>query len=206
MLPTKYIKTNWLDHIIDPTQFETDESGNIVIDETTGLPKYLVIQEGTRFTANRANNIEEGIFNAYAWIKNLVDENQKLQIEIEMLGRVKENNGTFFDTFEVEGLKQLKLITDSAISQNALNIGATTVKVSDTPFKVNEYVTIYDDEKQETVKITAVGINELTIEPTVNVYKKGAIVTKTNSIRDSISKRLKFGQWGTFSLTIKEVI
>lgn len=46
MANNMYVKTDWKDHIVNP------ESGE-------------VIQQGTRFTANRANNMEEGIHKAH---------------------------------------------------------------------------------------------------------------------------------------------
>lgn len=57
-----YEKTNWVDHVVDPGE----------IDPATGQPK--VIQQGTRFTAARANKIEKGIEDAHIMAESLARE------------------------------------------------------------------------------------------------------------------------------------
>ncbi|MGC5327116.1 hypothetical protein [Brevibacillus sp. SYSU BS000544] len=49
-----YVKTNWIDHIIDPT------TGNIV-------------QQGTKFTSTRANKFEQGIEDAHKLVESLAE-------------------------------------------------------------------------------------------------------------------------------------
>lgn len=206
MQQNPYIKTDWHDHIVDPTQFEKDKDGNIIIDEHTGRPKPKVIQEGTRFTAGRANNIEDGIFNAYAWLTAYYDEMTRLRIQIEMLGRAPTNNGTFFDALDGDTAKQLIRLIDGAVSQHALNAGATTITLDSVPFAVGEQVTIYDDERQESVKVIAVNGNKITIGALTNMYKKGAKVARSNSQVDVARQRLIYGSWGTYSISLVEVV
>ncbi|PID16884.1 hypothetical protein CSV63_03055 [Sporosarcina sp. P34] len=199
-----YVPTKWRDHIVDPTQSEKDKDGNVIIDEYTGKPKPKVIQEGTRFAAQRMNNIEDGILGAHSGIDRLKSENDRLKIEIEMLGRVKDNNGTFFDALDGESAKALTRLTASAVSQFALNAGETTIKLDKVPFKVGEVLTIYDDERQEDVTIVSVSETGITVAALVNSYKKGAGVARSNSILSNT--KLSIGNWGSYSINVAEVV
>ncbi|ARK23321.1 hypothetical protein SporoP37_00520 [Sporosarcina sp. P37] len=199
-----YVPTKWRDHIVDPTQSEKDKDGNIIIDEYTGKPKPKVIQEGTRFAAQRMNNIEDGIVGVHSGIDRLKSENDRLKIEIEMLGRVKENNGTFFDPLDGESAKALTILTESAIVQLAISAGETTIKLDKVPFKVGEVLTIFDDEKQEDVTVTSVSESDITVADLVNSYKKGAGVVRSNSVLSN--KKLSVGNWGSYSVDITEVV
>ncbi|KAA0944060.1 hypothetical protein FQ087_18210 [Sporosarcina sp. ANT_H38] len=187
MQQNPYLKLLWHDHIVDT------ESG-------------VVIQEGTRFTASRINNIENGVFDAYELLMKAYAERQRMQIEIEMLGRVKENNGTFFDTLDGQPPKQLTRLMSAAVSQVALVVGATTVKLDAIPFKAGEYVTIYDDEQQETVKIATVTATGITVPALTKVYKKGARVARTNAAFDAIRQQIIYGHWGTLKVSVMEVV
>lgn len=201
-----YVKTDWLDHIIDPTQHETDTNGNPVIDPATGKPKPYVIQEGTRFTAGRANNIEDGIFNAYGYLVQYHEEIAKLRVQLEMVGRVPINNGTFFDTLDDTNAKQLTRLNSKAVSQTTLTVGATSVTLDSTPFTVGQYVTVYDDVQQESVKVTAVAGNVLTVDALAKAYKKGANVALSNAELNLDRQRILFGNWGMYSISVTEVV
>lgn len=186
-MQTTYEKTEWLDHIVDL------ETGDI-------------IQEGTRFTASRANNAEEGIDNAHEMIDVLKSDNQKLRVQIEMIGRVPVNNGTFYDTLDGQNPKQLTRLIASAVSQISLAVGATVVTLDSAPFAVGEYVTIYDDAQSETVKISAVNASTITVTAFTKAFKKGAFVRRTSAIFDSADNEIKFGNWGTYSVAVSEVV
>lgn len=184
----KYIPTEWRDHIID---IESND----------------VIQEGTRFTASRANNIEDGILGAYKGIDRNKDDLTRLRVQVEMIGRAPINSGTFFDTIEGEGgRKSLVVMTESAIVQEAVSSGATTIKLGEIPFKTGEYVTIYDDEMSETVKVVSAAIKNMTVEALTNAYKKGARVVRTNSVPGDVRNTIGYGSWGNYSIDIREVI
>jgi len=165
-----------------------------------------VIQEGTRFTASRANNIEEGIYNAYEYLKDYYDEITKLKIQLEMVGRAPVNNGTFFDPIDGDGnTKALTMLRESAVSQIALNAGATEITVDDsTKFKVGEGVTIYDEENSEDVIVTNVSGNTITVPALTKPFKKGAIVARSNTIIKG--NKLDYGEWGNYSISVSEVI
>lgn len=182
-----YIKTNWRDHIVD---IETGQ----------------VIQEGTRFTASRANNMEDGIFNAYEYLKLYSDEITKLRIQLEMIGRAPVNNGTFFDPIDGEGnTKALKIYSQSAISQNALGIGETEITVDDSSvFAVGQEISILDGVSIEHKVIQNIVGSNLVVTELVNSYKKGAMIIRSNTrVRNN---KLDFGSWGNYSISVMEVI
>lgn len=182
----KYIKTDWQDHLVDPI------SGDI-------------IQQGTRFTAQRGNNIENGIANLYGSQTRQDAELQKLRVQLEMVGRAPVNNGTFFDTLDGD-MKQLALDKDKAVVQSALSVGTTSVPLNATPFAVGEYVTVYSDTKSENVRVAAVNGNTLTVGALANNYPKGAMVARSNTVVDEVERELKFGVWSTYSIAVSEVV
>jgi hypothetical protein len=183
---SEYVKTEWVDHIIDPTNGE-------------------VIQEGTRFTASRANNIENGIYNLH---DSQSDQDKKIQrLEVELLLRDRSSSGkVFYDPLDGEEPSKLTLDTTKADITQAVSAGATVLPVdSVTGFKVDTEVTIYDDVNQEEVMITAVGTDSVTVSAIANGYKKGAKVARSNVVIDSNLKAMKFNTWGTFTVSVSEV-
>ncbi|MET3658541.1 hypothetical protein [Sporosarcina psychrophila] len=201
-----YLKTDWSDHIIDPTQYEKDANGAVVIDPLTGKPKPYVIQEGTRFTAGRANNIEDGIYGAYGWLVQYYEEIAKLRVQLEMVGRVPINNGTFFDTLDNDTPKQLTRLRSAAVAQTALTVGATEITLDSTPFTVGQYVTVFDDANQESVKVTAIVGGKITVGALAKAYKKGAVVALSNAELGLARQRILFGNWGTYSIAVSEAV
>lgn len=186
MRKNPYIRTNWKDHIVDI------ETGDI-------------IQEGTRFTASRANNIEDGIYNAYEYLKDFYSEMTRLQIQIEMIGRAPVNSGAFFDTLEEGNVKALKLLKESAVLQNAVSIGVTKVTVDDSSkFKAGQHVTFIDEENYEDKKITSIDGNTLTVTALQKPFKKGAYVVRSNVIIKN--NKMGYGKWGTYDVDVREVV
>ncbi|KAB8139252.1 hypothetical protein F9U64_01110 [Gracilibacillus oryzae] len=181
-----YIRTNWRDHIVDIENGQT-------------------IQEGTRFTAGRANNIEEGIYNAYNWLVMYANDLERMRVELEMVGRSPINNGIFYDALEGDA-KALEMDIDTAVAQNAYIAGTTNIELDNVPFNAGEYVAIYDDEQQESVEVTSVGEDTITVSPLANSYKKGAFISRSNSLVNIEEEELAFGQWGTYTLKISEVV
>ncbi|RYI24997.1 hypothetical protein EVU96_25260 [Bacillus infantis] len=190
MSKNPYVKTDWVDHIVDPENNE-------------------VIQEGTRFTANRANNIENGIYNLYDSQANQDAEIQKLRIQLEMVGRTPINNGTFFDTLSDQAPKNLTVQSAKAVVQSTVNAGATSLTLDSVEqFSVGQQVTVYDDAGQESVMISAVDTTnkKLTVTTLTRAYKKGAVVGRSNAVIDISAQEMKYGAWGTYSVTITEVV
>lgn len=187
MQTNPYVKTNWRDHIVD---IETGQ----------------VIQEGTRFTASRANNIEDGIFNAYEYLRIYSDEITKLRIQLEMVGRAPINNGTFFDPIDEDGnTKALTMLRESSVLQVSLEVGAIEITVDDSSkFNIGQYITIIDEENWEDRKIINIADNKLTVSALTKTFKKGARVLRSNAIIKD--KKLNYGNWGNYSVSVVEVI
>lgn len=190
MQTNPYQKTEWIDHIVDPTLPESDPGH--------------IIQEGTRFTASRANNIEDGIFNAYGWLVLFYSEINRMQAELEVVGRAPINNGSFLDVLDGSTPRNMVPQTESAVAQTALTAGATTIPLDANPFAVGSYVTIYDDVNQEDVQITAKDGTSITVSALAKPYKKGAYVAR--SVARVVGEELTFGTWGTFTVTTTEVV
>lgn len=190
MQTNPYQKTDWVDHIVDPTLPESDPSH--------------VIQQGTRFTAGRANNIEDGIYNAYGWLVLFYGEINRIQAELEVVGRAPINNGAFLDMLDGTTPRNLVPQDEKAVAQAALAIGATSITLDANPFIVGSFVTIYDDVNQEVVKVTAKNGTAITVSALTKAYKKGAYVARTNAV--IVGEELTFGSWGTFTVTATEVV
>ena len=183
-----YVKTVWNDHIVDPV---TED----------------VIQQGTRYTANRMNNIENAIeYLCNEQIPKTEAEFLRIQLELEMLGRSPVNNGTFFDALNGETPKQMIIETSMAILQHAINAGTKSIQLDVVPFSVGEVITIIDEELFEHVVVEAMNDKKITISAPSNAYKKGAKVTRSNTVVDVAAQKLKFGTWGTYTVSVSEVV
>lgn len=182
-----YNKTVWYDQIKDVT---------------TGQ----IIQEGTRFNQKRANNIEDGIYDAYEYIIQLESTVKRLQAQLDIDGRAPGNGGSFFDAFD--GTPS-RMILDNTLTDiiEAVAIGTTTLKVASVEgFTAFTQVTIFDDEHSEDVVITAVGTDTITVQALKNAYKKGAKVARSNVAIDMINAEMGVGDWQTFSVELVEVV
>ncbi|WP_060210494.1 hypothetical protein [Sporosarcina koreensis] len=180
-----YVKTEWYDHIVDITNSE-------------------IIQEGTRFTAERANNIEEGVYGAYAFLLQHDRELNRLRVQMELDGRAPGNSGTFADTFDGEPNKLVRQ-TAKAVLTAPRSSGTTVLNVDKTDgFKAFTECTIYDGTNTEDVLITDVTASTITVQPLVNDYVKGAVISRSNAeIKDG---RMGRGSWGTYDVSLVEAV
>lgn len=180
-----YAREHWQDHLVDPTDG-------------------AIVQQGTRFTADRMNNIESALdFLCNVNVPQTEAEFLRMQLELEMLGRSPVNNGTFFDGLDGETPKLMVRDTAKATLQNAVTVGATTLQINKpNQFAVGEMVTLVDEEKTENVTVTAVNADSITVTKTVNTYKKGAYVTRCNNVLDTQNKALKFSSWATYNVEV----
>lgn len=179
----RYIPTDWHDHIVDPITKD-------------------VLQEGTRYTAARMNNIES----ALTYLLNTRDPNidqdlKRIYLELEMMGRSPVNNGTFFATFDGGENKQMTMLKQKTVLQQAVSAGATTLALDINPFVVGEVVTVADEEVTENVTITAIHEKAITITATTKSFKKGAFVTRSNSQIDIANQKNILGNWSTYSVS-----
>ncbi|RDV27792.1 hypothetical protein [Lysinibacillus capsici] len=182
-----YNKTVWYDQIKDVT---------------TGQ----IIQEGTRFNQKRANNIEDGIYDAYEYIIQLESTVKRLQAQLDIDGRAPGNGGSFFDAFD--GTPS-RMVLDKALTDiiETVEIGTTTLKVASVEgFTAFTQVTIFDDVATEDVVITEVGTNTIKVQALKNAYKKGAKLARSNVDIDYINAEMGVGDWQTFNVELVEVV
>lgn len=185
LVDKNYIKTIWFDDIVDPN---------------TGY----VIDEGTYFTANRANNIENGIENAFIWLNQHDSEIQRIRVQIELDGRAPGNSGTFADTFQGTPNK-LKLQSAKTTLTSPRAAGTTVMNVeSSEGFEVFSQVTIYDGTNNEDVTITAKTDSTITVQALKKDYVKGAMIARSNAQTEN--GQLAGGTWGTYNIELVEVV
>lgn len=181
-----YVRTIWYDEIVDPVTGE-------------------IIEEGTPYLAAYANNIEEGIYNAYELIIEQDKEIQRLRVQAEINGRIPDNSGIFLDTLDGYSNKLVSLDEETIVTE-AVSAGATTIKVDGGEgFTAFTQVTIYDDVSHEDVLVTAVHTDSIEVQALVNSYKRGAVVARANVMIDTTNKLMLNGSWGTFTVEAGEV-
>lgn len=182
-----YERTEWYDDVTDPVTGE-------------------VIEDGTLFMSEFANNFEWGIFNAYRFMIEMYRQLERMRIQMELDGRVPGNSGTFADTLD-GSMNKIKLDTAMTDIIEAVIIGTTTLKVANgddfTPFT---QVTIFDDVASEDVVITAIGQGTITVSALTNAYKKGAKVARSNVQTDTVNAEMSVGNWQTYNVELVEVV
>ncbi|UKJ43440.1 integrase [Lysinibacillus sp. ACHW1.5] len=182
-----YKRVKWEDDLTDPNTGE-------------------VLEEGTIFWAEYGNNLEWGLYNAYRFLIEQARQMQRMQIQMELDGRVPGNSGTFADPLDGSSNK-IKLDTALTDVIEPVAISTTTLKVASvdgfTPFT---QVTIFDDVAKEDVVITEVGTNTIKVQALKNAYKKGAKVARTNVLIDTVNTEMGVGNWQTYRLEIVEVV
>lgn len=182
-----YERTQWHDDVKDPVTGE-------------------IIDDGTPFMSEFANNFEWGIFNAYRYMIEIYRQMERMRVQLELDGRVPGNSGTFADTLDGNSNK---IALDKALTDiiEAVAIGTTTLKVASvdgfTPFT---QVTIFDDVATEDVVITEVGTNTIKVQALNNAYKKGAKVARSNVAIDMVNAEMSVGDWQIFNVELVEVV
>lgn len=183
-----------------------DSNGEIEIDPLTGYTMYETITDGTRIKASLLNYMDEGILYAHKGIDELKTLIRRMQIQMELDGRVPGNSGTFADP--LDGSTN-KISLDKALTDiiEAVEIGESVIKVANvdgfTPFT---QVTIFDDEHSEDVGITVVGPDSIKVQALQNAYKKGAKVARSNVAIDAVNAEMGVGDWQTYSVELVEVV
>lgn len=201
-----YDPTTWEDEIIDVGDDgrpipKLDELGQILTD-IFGNTEWETIQEGTRITAKRMNNIEQGILNMYLWALYLSNSIKRLQLQLEMTDRVPSSSGAFFDDFS--GTPNTRFIKDNTRTDliEAIEAGATILKVASTVgFKELTEVTIFDGSNMENGMIATINTTENTITlltALTNAYVKGAKVCRSSTTNKDGT--MQFGAFELFSL------
>jgi len=180
-----YERTEWYDDVTDPVTGE-------------------LIEDGTPYMSEYANNFEWGIYNAYRFLIEMYRQLERMRIQMELDGRVPGNSGTFADMLD-GSTNKIKLDIAMTDVIEAVIIGTTTLKVASvdgfTPFT---QVTIFDDVASEDVVIAAVGADTITISALTNAYKKGAKVARSNVFIDMVNAEMGVGDWQTFNVELVE--
>ncbi|MFJ8099417.1 hypothetical protein [Lysinibacillus sp. NPDC096212] len=182
-----YERTQWHDDVTDPVTGE-------------------VIDDGTPFMSEFANNFEWGIYNAYRFMIEIYRQQERMRIQLELDGRVPGNSGTFADVLDGSSNK---ITLDRALTDiiETVVAGTTTLKVDSvdgfTPFT---QVTIFDDMHSEDVVITEVGTDFIKVQALKNAYKKGAKVARSNVVIDTTNAEMGVGDWQTYSVDLVEVV
>ncbi len=180
-----YERTEWYDDVTDPVTGE-------------------LIEDGTPYMSEYANNFEWGIYNAYRFLIEMYRQLERMRIQMELDGRVPGNSGTFADMLD-GSTNKINLDTAMTDIIEAVIIGTTTLKVASvdgfTPFT---QVTIFDDVASEDVVIAAVGVDTITISALTNAYKKGAKVARSNVFIDMVNAEMGVGDWQTFNVELVE--
>lgn len=185
---------------------QRDENNQIINNPLTGQPEYEYIEDGTRVNAKRLNHMDKGIYSAHDYIVELKATIRRMQIQMELDGRVPGNSGTFADTLDGSSnkIKLDKALTDII---EAVAIGTTTLKVASVEgFTAFTQVTIFDDKHIEDVMITEVGTNTIKVQALKNAYKKGAKVARSNVSIDTVNAEMSVGNWQTFNVELVEVV
>lgn len=181
-----YERTEWYDDVTDPVTGE-------------------LIEDGTPYMSEYANNFEWGIYNAYRFMIEMYRQLERMRIQMELDGRVPGNSGTFADMLD-GSTNKINLDTAMTDIIEAVIIGTTTLKVASvdgfTPFT---QVTIFDDVASEDVVIAAVGADTITVSALTNAYKKGAKVARSNVFIDMVNAEMGVGDWQTFNVKLVEV-
>ncbi|UUV27046.1 MULTISPECIES: hypothetical protein [Lysinibacillus] len=182
-----YDRTQWHDDVTDPVTSE-------------------VIEDGTPFMSEYANNFEWGIYNAYRFLIEMYRQMERMRVQLELDGRVPGNSGTFADVLDGSSNK---ISLDKALTDiiEAVAIGTTTLKVASVEgFTAFTQVTIFDDVTKEDVLVTAIGTSTITVRALKNAYKKGAKVARSNVEIDTVNAEMGVGDWRTFNVELVEVV
>lgn len=170
-----------------------------IIDHVAGI----ILEEGMPVNARNLNHMDKGIGDAHTFLSELQSAIKRLQVQMELDGRVPGANGTFSDT--LDGTKTTLDTTKSA-TKTAVSVGAMSIEAEDaTGFTALSQVTIYDGTKREDVLITAIEGNILTVQALKNSYNKGATIARSTVAVDTTSKNMETGAHITYSVELTEV-
>jgi len=182
-----YDRTQWHDDVTDPVTGE-------------------VIEDGTPYMSEFANNFEWGIYNAYRFLIEIYRQMERMRVQLELDGRVPGNSGTFADV--LDGSTN-KIVLDKTLTDiiEPVVIGTTVLKVASTEgFTAFSQVTIFDDVANEDVFITEVGKDFIKVQTLKNAYKKGAKLARSNVAIDTINAEMGIGNWQTYNVELVEVV
>lgn len=132
---------------------------------------------------------------------------KRIMLQLEVDGRAPGNNGSFLDTLEGTPTRMTFLNASADLTQ-AATAGTTTLPIDMVTgtFTVNTLVTIEDDVNREEVFITEVNDTTITVTALANDYKKGARISRSSVVLDTENQKMGIGEWGTYSVSVEEVV
>lgn len=185
-----YKRVIWEDDLIDPVTSE-------------------VLEEGTTFWAEYGNNIEWGIWNAYALLIEFQRQLKSILAQLELDGRVPSANGNFLDAFDGSS-SRIKLLTEATHVKTDVEAGTSVMMnvIDASQFKAFTYATIFDDTNYEDVYITAVdtNANTITVQTLANDYTKGTIITRSAAVVDTVNQEMLVGTHTVYEVELVEVV
>lgn len=186
-----YTRVQWEDDLVDPVTAE-------------------VLEEGTTFWAEYANNLEWGIWNAFSYVAHIYREVEKLQALAELDGRAPGNNGTFADVFDdginLSRIERLTVKTDVTADVAS---GATVIPVVDaSKFEALQIVTIYDANSYEDALVRSIdtATNTITVNALTSDYSKGAKIARSTASVNTVNQTLDVKPFTTYSVDLVEVV
>ena len=182
-----YDRTQWQDEIIDPVTGE-------------------VIEEGTPYMSEYANNFEWGIYNAFNYIIAANREIERLRVQMELDGRAPGNSGSFIDTFDGNTTRLTMLKTSTDVLEPVTSTD-TVIRVASTDgFVPMTYATFYDADSYEHVLITAVSAGHITVQALTNNYSKGAKIARSTTAPNVVTQSLDVTPFVTYKVDLVEVV
>ena len=182
-----YNRTEWQDDLIDPVTGE-------------------IIEEGTTFWAEYANNFEWGIWNAYQYLIDMYRRLERLQVQMELDGRVPGNSGSFIDTFDGTTTRLTLLKTSTDVLEPVTSADTVISVANSEGFVPMTYATIYDADSYEHVLITAVEVGQITVQALTGDYSKGAKIARSTTIPNTVSQSLDVAPFVIHQVDLVEVV
>ena len=184
-----YERTLWEDDIIDP---DTGE----------------VLEEGTPYMSEYANNFEWGIWNAYQFLIHMYRQLERLRVQMELDGRVPNHSGSFADTFDETSQRLVRLTAKTEITVEAKSTETVLHVASTDGFVAMTYATIYDADSYEQVLITAVdsSAKTITVQALTSDYAKGAKITRSTAGIDTEHQNMVVAPFVTYKVDLVEVV
>ena len=184
-----YDRTLWEDDIIDP---DTGE----------------VLEEGTPYMSEYANNFEWGIWNAYQFLIHMYRQLERLRVQMELDGRVPNHSGSFADTFDETSQRLVRLTAKTDITVEAKSTETVLHVASTEGFTAMTYATIYDADSYEQVLITAVdsSAKTITVQALTSDYTKGAKITRSTAGIDTEHQNMVVAPFVTYKVDLVEVM
>lgn len=185
-----YDRTDWEDQIKDPV---TEE----------------ILEEGTPFKADFANNMENGIYGAYDRIVLAEKEIRRLRTKID-LGDRTDSEYTFVNLYD--GSDPTNMTFDNAKAQlmgEGSQLPEGKLLVTDpSPFRPGTVVTICDGVNSEDASIVSIDTDGHMVtltKPLQHEYDRGSLVARSNAQVDDVNQQVIPLPIGSYVVEVTEI-